>query len=53
MNFPTFIIGMLVFAAFTAVIVRGIRNRKKGKGGCSCGDCSSCGICHYGKDNHG
>lgn len=47
-DLPTILVGLTVFAAFGAVIVRAIRNRKNGKGGCSCG-CGSCpgkGLCH-------
>ncbi len=51
MNLPTILVSIIVFAAFAAVIIRGISNRKKGKGSCSCGGCASCGACHYGKNN--
>lgn len=44
MNLPTIIGAIIVFTIFTAIIVRGIHNKKNGKGGCACGgDCSSCG----------
>jgi len=46
MNLPTIIIGLIILAAFVAVIVSSVRNRKKGK--CTCGgSCGSCGMnCH-------
>lgn len=42
------LVGLVVFGAFAAVIVRGIRGWKKGKSGCSCGcgDCPGRGTCH-------
>ena len=43
MNLPTILVGLAVLAVFTAVVARGIYNRRRGKGGCSCG--SSCGSC--------
>jgi len=47
MNLPTAIIGLLVLALFTAVLVKLVRDKKNGKGGCSCGgDCAGCGACH-------
>jgi len=46
MNLPTILVSALVLIVFLAIIVRGIQNRKRGKGGCSCGDCASCGACH-------
>ena len=45
---PTLIVAAIVAAVFLAIIITGIRNKKKGKGSCSCG-CSGCGmsdICH-------
>ena len=51
MNLSTFIVGLIVFLVFTAIVVREIKNRRSGKGGCSCG-CENCGgsaICHPGK----
>ncbi len=46
MNWQTIIIVSIILAAFVAVIVSSVRNRKKGK--CSCGgSCGSCGMnCH-------
>ena len=52
MNLATFMIGTLIAAAFTAIIVSAVKNRKFG--GCSCGgSCSGCqmkGICHKQND---
>ena len=48
MNLATFIVGALISAAFIAIIVSSVKNRKSG--GCSCsGGCSGCGMkgsCH-------
>ena len=50
MNWPTIIVAALVAAAVIAIVIHGIRNRKKGKHSCSCGgSCSGCamsGSCH-------
>ena len=45
---PTIIIASLVAILFVAIVVSEIRNRKNGKGSCSCGSsCGSCGMnCH-------
>ncbi|MCI8475019.1 MAG: FeoB-associated Cys-rich membrane protein [Oscillospiraceae bacterium] len=40
-NLSTILVGLVVFGAFAAVIIRAIQNKKNGKGGCSCG-CDSC-----------
>lgn len=48
MNPATIIIAAIVAAAFIAIIVRGIVNKKQGKSSCSCG-CKNCGnsdFCH-------
>lgn len=46
MNWPTFIVALIVAGVFVAIIAVRIRNKKKGKGGCSCGgSCESCGMC--------
>ena len=39
---------------FVAIVVKGIYNRRHGKGGCSCGgDCGACGGgCHCGDTRH-
>ena len=48
MNLSTWIIAGLV--VFMAIVERGIYNKKKGRGGCSCGcscgGCSMSSICH-------
>ncbi len=41
---PSIIILALVVSAFLAVVLTGVRNRKTGKGGCSCGSCGGCGM---------
>lgn len=43
MNWPTIIVAALVVAAVLAIVICGIRNKKKGKHSCSCG--GSCGGC--------
>lgn len=50
MNWPTFIVALIVAVIFIAVIVVTIRNKKKGKGSCSCG--GSCGTCPMGESCH-
>ena len=45
---PTMIISALIGIAVIAIIVKGIIDRKNGKGSCSCG-CSGCAMkdsCH-------
>lgn len=47
-NLPTVIIAAVIAIVFIAIVIRGIRQRKQGKGGCSCG-CGSCpnsALCH-------
>ncbi len=47
-NLATLLVGLVVFGAFAAVILRALRNKKAGKSGCSCG-CESCpghDLCH-------
>lgn len=42
------IIGILIAAAFAAVVIKKIKDKKAGKSGCGCG-CSNCpskGKCH-------
>ncbi len=50
MNIPTIIILAIVVVVFLAIIIREIRNKKNGKGSCSCGgNCGACGMncsCH-------
>lgn len=46
---PTILIGLLVAAAFFAIVGKGIYNRRHHKGGCSacggsCGGCHGCGV---------
>ena len=49
MNLPTIIVAAVVAAVF-AIVITGIRNKKKGKHSCSCGgSCGACGMngsCH-------
>ena len=49
----TIIIASIIIIGVVAVIVADIRNKKKGKGSCSCGgSCGSCGMngsCHSSK----
>lgn len=47
-NLSTVLVGLVVLGIFVAIVARGIRNRKNGKGGCSCG-CDQCpghDLCH-------
>lgn len=50
-NLSTIIIALAVAAVTASIIVRMIRNKKKGRGACSCGGgcggCSMTGICHH------
>ena len=50
MNLSTWNIAGLVAAVFAAIVGRGIYNKKKGRGGCSCGfscgGCSMSSMCH-------
>ena len=51
MDWPTIIVAAVVAGIFIAIVVRGIINKKKGKGGCSCG-CGGCAMkdsCHGAK----
>lgn len=43
MNWPTILIASIVAVVFLAIVIFGIRNKKKGKSSCSCG--GSCGGC--------
>lgn len=36
-NLPTILVGLAVLTVFAAILARGIYNRRRGKGGCSCG----------------
>ena len=45
-NWQNLLVGGIVCAVITLVIVFMVRAKKKGKSGCSCGhDCGSCGGC--------
>ncbi len=48
MNLPTILIAAVIAAIFIAIIVQGIRSRKRGSGGCGCGcaGCPNAGMCH-------
>ncbi|MGN8898145.1 FeoB-associated Cys-rich membrane protein [Flavonifractor sp. HCP28S3_F3] len=47
---PSILIGLAIAAICAAIIARGIHNKRRGRGGCSCGgSCGSCGcsgLCH-------
>lgn len=44
----TWIVGGVVFLIVAAVIWKMIRDKRNGKGNCSCGcDCSNCSKCHF------
>ena len=47
-NLPSLLVGLLVFAAASAAIVKIVRNRKQGKNGCggNCAGCAMRGQCH-------
>lgn len=48
---PTILVAAIVAAIFIAIVVRGIINKKNGKGSCSCG-CGNCAMrdsCHGAK----
>ena len=53
MNIPSIIIAAVIGVIFVAIIVREIRNKKKGKSTCSCGcgGCAMSGMCHSEKQN--
>ena len=44
MNFPTFVVAVVVFGAFFAILARGFWNKKHHKSSCSC-ICGGCGCC--------
>lgn len=48
MDWPTVIVSAVIVAVVAAIILCGIRNKKKGKGacGCSCGGCAMSNACH-------
>lgn len=45
---PTIIVAAIVAVIFSAIIIKGIVNRKNGKPSCSCGcgNCAMKGTCH-------
>ncbi|MBP5372571.1 MAG: FeoB-associated Cys-rich membrane protein [Clostridia bacterium] len=43
-NWGTILVGAIVLSIVAAVIVRLVKNKKKG-GGCSCSSCSNCASC--------
>ena len=47
-NFATIIICAVLIAVVAAIIVRMVKNKKKGKSSCGCGcaDCTAGGSCH-------
>ena len=49
---PSILIALVIAAICAAIIARGIHNKRKGRGGCSCGGscggCSCSGLCHPG-----
>ncbi|MDO4733432.1 MAG: FeoB-associated Cys-rich membrane protein [Bacillota bacterium] len=47
-NLSTILVGLLVLTIFLCIVLKLLRDRKAGKGGCSCG-CGSCsGNCPFG-----
>lgn len=49
---PTIVITSIIAAVFLAIVIKGIVNKRNGKGSCSCG-CGNCGmkdVCHGKKD---
>ena len=46
-NLATIIVALVLLAVVVLVIRKMIRDKRQGKGGCSCGgNCASCGVCH-------
>ncbi len=50
-NWGTLLVGLLILAAVSGVIIKMVRDKRQGKASCSCGcgGCSGCGgssICH-------
>lgn len=49
-NLSTIIIGLIILAVVAGIVVKMIRDKKKGKTSCNCGcgceNCPSAGICH-------
>lgn len=51
-NAGTIVVLLILIAVLTAIVVKFIRDKKKGKGLCACGcaGCPSCNTCHAKKD---
>lgn len=51
MTWQTIVVAAIVGVIFTAIIVKGIINKKNGKSscGCSCSGCANKEFCHSGK----
>ena len=47
-NLASLLVGLLVFAAALAAVIKIMRDRKNGKGGCdgNCAGCAMRGACH-------
>lgn len=47
-NIGTIIIGLIVFVLIVGIVVKLVKDKKKGKTSCGCGcsNCPSSGICH-------
>lgn len=46
-NLATIIVALVLLAVVVLVIRKMIRDKRQGKGGCSCGgNCAGCGVCH-------
>ena len=46
-NLATIIVALIVLAVAALIVRQMVRDKKRGKGGCSCGrDCRACGACH-------
>ena len=45
-NLATIVVSLIVLAIVSLVVWKMVRDKKRGKGGCSCGgSCSTCGAC--------
>ena len=52
-NLATIVVSLIVLAIVSLVVWKMVRDKKRGKGGCSCGgDCGACGGCHCGNTRH-
>lgn len=49
-NLATIVVSLIVLAIVSLVVWKMVRDKKRGKGGCSCGGgcstCGACGACH-------